>query len=211
LKGLFAVGDAATGKNGSTASTVGGLMVGDQVHEYIKDFDADLGNSTIDEGQVQQHRESMFAHTKVSDGVEALEIECSIRYICDRYSGMYRSEGKLQEGLRRLSSLKKYWMHKVSAPNPHYMLSWLELRNLMDVAELHMISSLERKETRGNYIRVDCPEMNPELDKMTVQRLEKGKVVTEFRKMPELDKKYDEVDVGVVKPEKVKHPWGTLF
>ncbi len=211
LKGLFAVGDAATGKNGSTASTVGGLMVGDVVHEYIKNFDAEFGNPKLEEGQVQEQREVAFAPTKVNDGIEALEIESAIRYICDRYSGMYRSEGKLLEGLRRLSSLRKYWMHKVSAPNPHYMLSWLELRNLMDVAELHMIASLERKETRGNYIRMDYPEMNPELDKMTVQRLEKGKIVTEFRKMPELDNKYDEVDVGIVKPERVKQPWGQLF
>jgi len=54
----------------------------------------------------------------------------------------------------------------------------------MDVAELHMQSCLERKETRGSSIRLDYPEKDPALDDLFLyQRLENGKLVSEFRKL----------------------------
>ncbi len=202
LKNLFAIGDAATGANGSTASCVGGFLVGDVLHEYLKG----MKDLSIDEGQVESQKEITFAPTRLKSGPEPLEIECAIRYACDRYSGMFRSEGKLLEGLRRLGSFRKWWMPKVYAPNPHFILAWIELRNLMDIAELHLQASLERCESRGNFIRLDCPDENEKFGGMTVQRMKKGKPDIEFVKMPELKAVYDK-DIGYNKPEKAESWW----
>ncbi len=202
LKGVYSIGDAATGANGSTASCVGGFMVGDCAHEYI----SSAPNLAIDEGQVESQKEAALTPMYVKKGVEPLEIECAIRYACDRYSGMYRSEGKLREGLRRLGSLRKWWLPKVSAKNPHYLLGWIELRNLMDLAELHFQASLERKETRGNFIRLDYPKTDPSLANMTIQRLDNGKPVLEYREMPPLKDKYEK-DIGYNQPERNESWW----
>ena len=50
---------------------------------------------------------------------------------------------------------------------------------------------MERKELRGNHIRLDYPDRDKSLDHMiTYQRLEDGKPVHERRKAPELKPEY---------------------
>jgi len=101
---------------------------------------------------------------------------------------MYKAEGKLREGFRRLRSLRNVFLPKLIAKNPHYLMRALEVRNLMDVAEVHMQACLERKETRGSQFRLDYPETNPAWDGMLLyQRLEKENAVFEFRQAPLLN------------------------
>ena len=67
----------------------------------------------------------------------------------------------------------------------------LEVRSIMDLAELHMQACLERKETRELHIRLDYPERESSLDGIFLyQRLEDGKAVLEMRKAPELKPEY---------------------
>jgi succinate dehydrogenase/fumarate reductase flavoprotein subunit len=94
---------------------------------------------------------------------------------------MFKSEGKLREGLRRLGSLKG-WLPKLSAETPHYLIGALECRNLLEIAEIHIKACLERKESRGNYFRVDFPETDPDMDnKFLCQRIEGVKEILELR------------------------------
>ena len=61
----------------------------------------------------------------------------------------------------------------------------------MNLAELHLRACLERKETRGYYVRSDYPERDQARDgMMTFQRLENGKPVLEIRRVPELKPEY---------------------
>jgi len=77
------------------------------------------------------------------------------------------------------------------AKNPHYLMRCLEVRNIMDLAELHIQACLERKETRGSHIRLDYPGKDSSLDNMlTYQRMEDGKAVLEVRKAPGLKPEY---------------------
>lgn len=62
-----------------------------------------------------------------------------------------------------------------------------EALNIMDMTEVHIQSCLQRKETRGNFMRVDFPERDPKRDNnLTHQRLENGEAVIEFRSVPNL-------------------------
>jgi succinate dehydrogenase / fumarate reductase flavoprotein subunit len=77
------------------------------------------------------------------------------------------------------------------AKNPHYLMRCLEVRNIIDLAEVYINACLERKETRGNHIRLDYPEKDPSRDNMlTFQRIENGKPVLEIRPVPELKPEY---------------------
>ncbi|MFC1891496.1 hypothetical protein ACFLZT_03815 [Thermodesulfobacteriota bacterium] len=63
----------------------------------------------------------------------------------------------------------------------------------MYLAEVHINGVMERKETRGNHIRVDYPDRDKSLDHMiTYQWLENGKPVLDRRKAPELRPEYNE-------------------
>jgi succinate dehydrogenase/fumarate reductase flavoprotein subunit len=194
LKGLYVVGDACSGLASCGPAIMSGLLTADNMPGYV----SEAGEPIVDEVQVESQKKTALAPFSVKDGTEPMELECAIRYICERYVGMFKSEGKLREGLRRLSSLRRVFLPKLMAKNPHYLMRCLEVRNIMDLTELHLQACLERKESRGNYIRMDYPERDPSRDNMlTFQRIEKGKAVLEIREAPDLKPEY-------LKPEYAK-------
>jgi len=146
----------------------------------------------IDESQVERQKQIALAPLSVDDGTEPMELECAIREICEHYCGMIiKSEGMLVEGLRRLGSLRRVFLPKLMARNPHYLLRCLEVRNLLDVAELHLQASLERKETRGAYIRYDYAQEDPARENaVTYQQLVDGKPTFKVWKCPGLKPEY---------------------
>lgn len=187
LKGLYAVGDCATSISGGSHASITGLLVGDNMRKFVNK----AGEPVVDEGQVESQKQAALAPLNVKDGTEPMELECSIRHICDRYVGQFKSEGKLREGQRRLGSLRRVFLPKLMAKNPHYLMRCLEVRNIMDLAEAHIQACLERKETRGNHIRLDYPEKDPSRDNMiTFQRIEEGKPVLEIREVPDFKPEY---------------------
>ena len=187
LKGLYAIGDCAAGCHGCYMAVPGGFLVGDSIHKFV----GEAGEPVVDEGQVERQKQTALAPLSVKDGTEPMELECAIRYICERYISQFKSEGKLREGLRRLGSLRRVFLPKLIAKNPHYLMRCLECRNILDLVEVHINACLERKETRGNHIRLDYPERDPTRDNMiTTQRLENGRQVLEIREVPELKPEY---------------------
>jgi succinate dehydrogenase/fumarate reductase flavoprotein subunit len=187
VKGLYIIGDTCAGLVGAGNAASSGMLTGDSIHKYV----SEAGEPAIDEGQVESQKQVAMAPTSVKDGTDPIELECSIRYICERYVGRLKSEGKLREGLRRLNTLRRVFLPKLMAKNPHYLMRCLEVRNIMDMAELHIQACLERKETRGNYVRFDYPEKDKSRDnKVTFQRLEKGRPLLELREMPDLKPEY---------------------
>ena len=184
LKGLYAVGDCVAGCHDVANATTSGFLVGDSIHTFVNK----AGEPVVDEAQVESQKQTALAPLAAKDGTEPMELECAIRYICDRYGGVLKSEGKLLEGLRRLGTLRRIFLPKLMAKNPHYLMRCLECRNIMDLAEVHMQACLERKETRGNFLRFDYPERNPSLDDLLIyQRIEDGKAVFEMRKVTPLN------------------------
>jgi succinate dehydrogenase/fumarate reductase flavoprotein subunit len=183
LKGLYAAGDCVAGFHTVATASSSGFLVGDSIHTFVNE----AGEPVVDEAQVESQKQIALAPLAAKDGTEPMEMESAIRYICDRYVGIFRSEGKLREGMRRLGSLRRVFLPQLMAKNPHYLMRCLECRNIIDVAELHIQACLERKETRGQHIRIDYPESNPALDDLfTYQRMEEGKTVLEMRKLTPL-------------------------
>jgi len=184
LRGVYAVGECTdTYGIGAGGTAVAGFVVGENICNYV----SGAGEPPLDKAQVEYQRQTALAPLAVKDGVEPLELECTIRNICEEYGGTFKSEGRLREGLKRLGSLKREFLPRLMAPNPHYLMRCLEVRNIMALAELHLQASLERKETRGLYIRLDCPQRDPSLDNRRVyQRMVNGQATIEMVDVPEL-------------------------
>ncbi len=180
LKGLYAIGDCVAGSHNVAACAASGFLIGDSIHEFVNN----TAKPAIDETQVESLKQAALAPLSVINGTEPMELESAIRYVVDRYVGLHKAEGKLREGLRRLGSLRRVFLPQLAAKNPHHLMRCLEVRNLFDVAELHIQSTLNRKESRGRYLRLDYPERDPALDGLlSYQRLENGQPILEMRKV----------------------------
>jgi succinate dehydrogenase/fumarate reductase flavoprotein subunit len=96
-----------------------------------------------------------------NQGVDWQEAELALQNILDYYAGSVRSELMLRRGVERLQELKQ----KVSfrAATPHELGRCLEVRSIIDNAEMIMRASLERKESRRapyGFYRADYPEQD---------------------------------------------------
>lgn len=189
VKGLYAVGDNAAGVGGAYGACTSGLIVGAEVDKAI----SAAPEPVINEEQVYESYERAYAPTRVVDGTEPQELECAIKHIGERYIGALKSTGKLLEGIRRFESIKRVFLPQLMATNPHYQMRAMEVRNIMDLMELHLYGCLKRHETRNNNVRLDYPEMDRTRDNfVTVNRIIDGKAVMERIEVPTLKPEYAE-------------------
>lgn len=180
VEGLYAIGDSMSGNHDAATAATSGLLLGE-----------DLGNGElakkafgqIDAEQVAQAKERIEHLLNVKEGTEPMELECAVRNCCIKYIGAFRSEGKLLEGQRRLGTLERKFLNDLECyDNPHRVMRALEVRNIMQLANVHLEAALNRRETAGGggvpvvgHIRSDYPNEDPALrGKQTRQRLENG-------------------------------------
>ena len=70
----------------------------------------------------------------------------------------------------------------MTAKNQHELLHCMEMLNLLDMGEIVFITAKERKESRGEYQRVDFPYTNPMLNnKELVCKKAGDKIETEWK------------------------------
>lgn len=184
LKGLFAVGDVASPLHSCSVAAGTAFLTANALPAYLKG----VKDPELSEDQVKDSRALAYAPCGAGGAdTEPLEVEAAVRYVCERYVGLLRSEGKMREGLRRLDSLRRLAMPRIKANNPHELMRYLEVRNVLDLAEVHVQACLLRRETRGNFMRVDYPDRDPARDNvLTHQRLENGSHVYELVRVPDL-------------------------
>jgi len=90
------------------------------------------------------------------------EVEIGVQNFMDFYCGDVRSEAMLRRGLERLEDAKAAPM---KAENPHELGRCLDVKSIIDNAELVLRSSLERRESRPipfGFHRADFPEQDDE-------------------------------------------------
>lgn len=90
------------------------------------------------------------------------EVEIGIQNLMDFYCGDIRSESLLKRGLERLEDARQA---PLKAENPHELGRCLDVKSIIDNAELVLRASLERRESRPTpfgYRRSDYPRQDDE-------------------------------------------------
>ena len=189
VPGIFAIGDAASCVGAVMSAMVTGYAVGDLMVDYINS----VGDITLDDAQVQADVDIITAPLAQDPetGVSPIEYECSIREYNERYIGIFKSEGKLTAGLRRLASLRNEFEGKLYAENAHYLMRALEARDIADMSEIIMTACMAREETRGFFNRADHQQQDPErTGKLTYIKNVDGKPVAEIKAAPKLKEEF---------------------
>jgi succinate dehydrogenase/fumarate reductase flavoprotein subunit len=185
VKSLYAVGDMAGGSTflGAANAAVFGMRAGKHAAAAI----AKMKPADINEGQLAQQRETLFAPKERKRGVEPLEVEMKIRDIVERYCGPERSQGSIDQGLWRLRSVRDRFLPELTARDNHELMSCQEVRNLFLLAEVYMLCSRTREESGMRTFRLDHPDKySVPWKEASIARLENGKITISRRKLPEL-------------------------
>ena len=93
-------------------------------------------------------------------GFDWKEVEIGIQRLMDFYCGEIRSEPMLERGLKRLEDAKNA---PLRAENPHELGRCLDVKSIIENAELVLRSSLERKESRSvpfGFNRLEYPDQD---------------------------------------------------
>lgn len=189
VEGLYAAGDCVQAGGAVTGAIATGFLTAENAVKNACKIEL----SDVDEAQVEAIKERVFSHLKVKEGAEPLEFETKIRMICERYGGIFRSEGMLKEGLSRLADIRKDWLHRIAASTPHDLMRAVDCHNLIDLAEAYLRTSLMREDTRASFFRKDFPIRNPEWDnKVIFVYCKDGEMFLEKGEFPELKPEYQE-------------------
>ena len=99
--------------------------------------------------------------TQNKEGIHWREAELAIQTIMDHYAGDVRAAPMLNRGAERLKDIK----HSVSfrAESAHELMRCLEVRSVLDNAEMVLMASRERTESRKapfGFFRADFPEQD---------------------------------------------------
>jgi succinate dehydrogenase / fumarate reductase flavoprotein subunit/fumarate reductase flavoprotein subunit len=147
------------GGNGVAESTVFGAIAGDVAAEEAPDVPrSQLDTAHVAEIEQAASRPLELADTSIED---PFDLRARLEDLMWENVGLVRSETGLAASLREIGELRA---RAVSACAPSFRrlnLAWteaLDLRNLLQVAELVTRSALERRESRGAHYRSDFPE-----------------------------------------------------
>ncbi|MEO0246182.1 MAG: succinate dehydrogenase/fumarate reductase flavoprotein subunit, partial [candidate division WOR-3 bacterium] len=85
-----------------------------------------------------------------------------LRQTMDKYVGVFRDKEGLETAIKKIREIKERIKNvKINDKSLYYntdLTSYLELENMVDVAEVVAVSAFERKESRGAHARRDYPK-----------------------------------------------------
>ena len=156
LNGLYAIGETAyTGLHGANRMASNSLLECLVFSEVAR---ADILRA-LERGDTPQFEIAPWDESRVTDSDEEVVVshnwEELRRFMWD-YVGIVRSNKRLQRAQRRANLLR----HEINEYYGNFRVSndLLELRNLVDVAELIIQSAQRRRESRGLHYTIDFPD-----------------------------------------------------
>lgn len=158
VPGLYAIGEVAyTGLHGANRMASNSLL---ECVVFAQAAAKDI-IKRLDQVQITNQLPS-WDESKVNDSDEEVIIQHNwheLRLFMWDYVGIVRTNKRLERALRRIEMLQ----HEIHDYYANFKVSnnLLELRNLVQVAELIVRSAMERKESRGLHYNLDYPDLLP--------------------------------------------------
>jgi len=179
VPGLFAAGECAAGLHG--ANRLGGnslsdlLVFGKRAGEYAARFAQESAAGEI--SQDHAARVARAALEPFDRGVDAdsaenpYEIQQDLQKMMQDQVGIVRNEPDMQAAVEAIGRLRERAERVAVGGNREYNPGWhtaLDLRNLLAYSEAIARSALARKESRGAHTRLDYPDKDERLGKLSV-------------------------------------------
>ncbi len=167
IPGLFAAGEAAC-VSIHGANRLGGnslletLVFGKQAGLAAAAYAETAATASVTPEDLEGETAHVRAMAARKDGEEPQALRSEMQATMDRYVGIYRSPGDLEEALRRLRALqRRYENVRISETSRVYNLHLtdaLETGHMLDLAEVIVVGALARTESRGAHTRLDYPK-----------------------------------------------------
>ena len=119
------------------------------------------------------------SHGKTAAAPNTAALLVELQALMADNAGPFRTEAKLTEALLRLEQMQRELGALPGGGDAHYnmvRLDWLDLRNMLLVAQTVVLAALERKESRGAHQREDYPGLAPEWELNQVLSWREGKI-----------------------------------
>ena len=193
ISGLFAAGEVVGGANGAnrlsgnaiTEALVFGETAGRMASQVALKEQKNANHGVKKwQGLVQDASRRLESITQPSGPDKApapVALQAELQRLMSEKVGPFRSEVKLCSALEQIREWRRETlpgMHII--PNQPFNMDlqdWLELRKMLDTAEMVALSALSRRESRGAHQREDFPDQDPNWEKNQVLALE-GDVLT---------------------------------
>lgn len=159
VPGLYTAGDETPlGIGALPGAGVHGMVAGENAARYAKESPPpNLRKSGRARETIEANTRSLNAIRTREEGAGWLEFNVAVQQTLNDYAGGTKSEGLLVQGLKHMRRLRAKAEQTLGAKNQHELIRCVETSNILQLAELVFVSSLERKETRGSFVRSDYP------------------------------------------------------
>ena len=158
-----------------------GLISGENAAKQAK-LNKEMENtSSYIFGKVKNDIEKIFTNEKILD---FYKIKKELGKLLFNNAGLFREEKKLKKALdyvkKKKEHLKNIGIEDKSKIYNRNLVELIELRNIITISELILISALKRRESRGAHYRIDFEKEDEKFDKNTIISLKDGQINISF-------------------------------
>ncbi|MCE7745399.1 MAG: FAD-dependent oxidoreductase [Candidatus Heimdallarchaeota archaeon] len=170
LEGLYSIGETSCisvhganrlGGNSLLETIVFGRYVGRAILKKNKQKKLTAGDVKKAESDVFKSIENLFSSWNENTGKKPVEIRTAMKNTMDVNVGVYREASRLKQAVKDLQQVQKDFeiMHIETQERKFNfgLIRALELRSMVDIAEVTAVAALWRKESRGAHFRTDYP------------------------------------------------------
>lgn len=162
---LYAVGEVAAGVHGG--NRLGGnslaevVVFGHTTGLHIAKTVGESKSLPLDQALIKTKVNTLQA-LFTDKGEDPENLRDALQKLMWQHVGVLRTQKKMEQGLKQLSSLQKMKIKKDPKKDSlHQLLIALDVKNMFPTCELVFLSALYRKESRAAHARIDYPESSP--------------------------------------------------
>lgn len=159
MDGLYAAGDDAAMLGARGNSALGAMILGHRAGRFAAKHARQTNHTELATDQVQEEIHRVMAPSNRQEGIEPLALEERVREVISTYCGIEKIGERIKTGLDLLQVIKREYQNQVLTKTPHHLMRFVELGNILNIAEMHLRASLMRTESRLglSHRRVDYP------------------------------------------------------
>ncbi len=185
IKGLYVAGDPIGNfRSGIAGAVTWGWISAENASRHVKE--AELSERAREDPLIAARLALYEKLLRRENGAPWQEFNIALQQLMNDYcppAPRVRSETLLRAGLKYMGDLRAHALRDMAAPNSHTLMRGLEVLDLVDLGEAVMTAARERRETRVQHIRSDCPFTSLSYgEKFINVELKNGRPVTSWRR-----------------------------